>query len=535
MHFTILEQAEVEAKRSTKEGAAMKRAAIYCRVSTEDQEREGTSLQTQLEACREYCQGQGYEVAYHFSETYSGLTLNRPVLNELRELVRSGNIEAVVVFCLDRLSRDPTHGVIITQELEKHSVILEAVTEDVDSSELGKLISYIRGFASKLEAEKIRERTLRGKRARAREGRIPGGGAFRLYGYDYIKVGNENGGRRVVNEAEAKWVHQIYSWLVNEGISTSAITHRLRALNVPTKQNRMWCRAAVLNILKNPAYIGRTYVFTTVNGRPFKKDQSEWIEVEDATPAIIAPALFEAAQQQLQINRDKSPRHIKNKYLLRGHIRCRRCGRSYYGCLTKDRFNSVRKLTQRYRCSGKLRMVEPVNRCSNRSWKAVELEDMVWAKLQEYLNQPAIVFSQIEKQRQDASQLSVYETELQQVERQLSAVDREQHQLLQWALKGFPENQVESENKRLNKARETLTAHLSALKAQLKASEDAIISIPKIESFLERLRTRLATLDFEDKRQVLNMLDITVWLDGQYVEITGVVDPEDSAIVTTQS
>ena len=75
-------------------------------------------------------------------------------------------------YSLDRLTRDPGHGVIITQELEKHLVTLEAVTEDVDNSELGKLISYIRGYASKLEAEKIRERSIRGKRARAREGRI---------------------------------------------------------------------------------------------------------------------------------------------------------------------------------------------------------------------------------------------------------------------------------------------------------------------------------------------------------------------------
>jgi len=65
------------------------RAAIYCRVSTEDQEREGTSLQTQIEACRNYCQDKGYDTAYCFSEAYSGLTLERPKLNELRELVRT--------------------------------------------------------------------------------------------------------------------------------------------------------------------------------------------------------------------------------------------------------------------------------------------------------------------------------------------------------------------------------------------------------------------------------------------------------------
>ena len=513
----------------------MKTAAIYCRVSTDNQETEGTSLQTQLEACLKYCHDKGYTVAYRFIEAYSGLALDRPKLNELRELIRNEQIDVMVVYCLDRLSRDPTHGVILTQELEKHKVVLEAVIETVDSSELGKLISYIRGFASKLEAEKIRERTMRGKRARAKEGRMPGGGSFKIYGYDYIKVAQENGGRRVINENEAKWVQQIYHWLVDDGMSTSAITYRLRALNIPTKQNRMWCRAAVLNILKNPAYTGKTYVFTSTNGRLFRRPKEDWIEIPNATPALISQELFDAAQKQLQVNKEKAARNMKREYLLRGHIFCRRCGRAYYGCVTKDRFDSERLLTRRYRCSGKLRMVEPINRCSNRSWKAANLEDLVWQNIERVLDKPELIIAEIEKQRQDASQLGIFEAELQQVERQLKALDREQEQLLQWALKGFPENQVIAENKRLNAGRTALQARKAELEAQIKASQDAATSLPKLERFVELVRQKLTTLDFEAKRQALDMLGIKVWLDGHNVEITGVMPIGDDVIVTTQS
>jgi site-specific DNA recombinase len=251
MHFTILEQAEVEAKRSTKEGAIMKTAAIYCRVSTEDQEREGTSLQTQLKACHNFCRERGYHVDHHFSEAYSGLTLDRIKLSELRDLVRNDQIDVVVVYCLDRLSRDPTHGVILTQELDKHNVALEAVIEDVDNTELGKLISYIRGYASKVEAEKLKERTLRGKKASVAEGKIPHGGFARLYGYDYDKINK----KRTVNETEAYWVRQIFDWLVSEGLSTNAITYRLRALNAPAKLSQYWYRSSVIEILKNTRHI----------------------------------------------------------------------------------------------------------------------------------------------------------------------------------------------------------------------------------------------------------------------------------------
>jgi site-specific DNA recombinase len=163
------------------------KVAIYCRVSTDNQEREGTSLKSQFEACREYCLKSGYEIVNQFNETYSGLTLERPRLNELRDLIRSQEVDRVVIYCLDRLSRNPTHGVILIEELEKYGVKLEAVTEDIDNSELGKLISYIRGFASKLEAEKIKERTMRGKKEFLKSGKLPQGTGIGIYGYAWDK------------------------------------------------------------------------------------------------------------------------------------------------------------------------------------------------------------------------------------------------------------------------------------------------------------------------------------------------------------
>jgi site-specific DNA recombinase len=516
-------------------GKEAMKAAIYCRVSTEDQEREGTSLHTQLEACLKYCQDKGYDIACRFSEVYSGLTLERPKLNELRELVRAKEIDVVVVYCLDRLSRDPTHGVIVTQELEKHKVTLEAVTETVDSSELGKLISYIRGFASKLEVEKLRERTMRGKRDRSKEGRMAGG--FHIaYGYDYIKVAQKNGGRRVVNENEAKWVRQMYQWLVNDGMSTNSIVYRLRALNVPTKHGTMWCRQSALAILKNPAYAGKTYAFTTANGKRFRKPQEDWIEIPGVTPAIVSQEMFEAAQRQLQINREKAKRNnTKHQYLLRGHIHCRHCGRSFVGSVAASNQNGKRHERRYYRCLGKRKMYSPIHRCLNKSWGADKLEALVWTQIERVLDNPELIVTEIGKQRQDANQLGVLEAELQQVERQLKALGREQEQLLQWALKGFPEETVIAENKKINSKRETSKAQKAELETQIKASEEAAISLPKLECFVELMRQKLTTLDFEPKRMALDMLGVKVWLDGDNVEITGVLPVADDVIVTTQS
>jgi len=188
-----------------------------------------------------------------------------------------------------------------------------------------------------------------------------------------------------------------------------------------------------------------------------------------------------------------------------------------------------------YRCIGKLKIYSPVERCCNKGWSANKLEVMVWAKLEEYLSNSDLIVSELGKQRQDANQLGVFEAELEQVERQLKAVDREQHQLLRWALKDFPESQIEAENRRLNKACETLAAQKIELEGQIRASQGAAISLPKLESFVERMQDKLSKLDFEGKRQVLDMLGITILLDGETVEITGVLPMEDVAIVHMQS
>ncbi|MFC1979446.1 recombinase family protein [Chloroflexota bacterium] len=503
----------------------MKTAAIYCRVSTDDQEREGTSLQTQLEACLNYCQGKGYDISYRFSEAYSGLTLERPKLDELRELVRAGDIDVVVIYCLDRLSRDPTHGVILTQELEKHNVKLEAVTEDVDNSELGKLISYIRGFASKLEAEKIRERTIRGKKAKAKLGHIPCGGYTRLYGYDYIAASYKGGGKRIVNENETKWVRKMFHLLVDDGMTTNAISDKLNSLSVPSKYGNQWSRTTVWKVLSNFAYTGKTFYYS-----------DECIEMPNITPPIIEEALFKSAQRQLELNARKASRNVKRDYLLHGHIQCRQCGRPYWSHFAGQRRKYGYYEYRRYICSGKAKAVDSINRCHNKGWMADKLETIVWDQIHRLLSQPETIVNEIEKQRFDSDKISHIEVELKQVERQRRNLAKEQEQLLQWALKGFPEETVVAENKCINRQRSSLEGHKQELEIQLKSSQEAKINLPKLELFVKLIRDKLSALDFEIKRMVLEMLGIKVWIDGHGVEITGTIPlQEHDTIVLPQS
>jgi site-specific DNA recombinase len=496
----------------------VKTAAIYCRVSTDDQEKEGTSLQTQQAACINYCKSKGYEPRHRFFEAYSGLTLNRPKLNTMRELVRGDSVEVVVIYCLDRLSRDPTHGALLIDELEKHGVTLEAVSEDIDNSHTGKLISYIRGYAAKLEAEKIKERSARGKEAKAKEGKIPSGGYQNLFGYDYISVREKQGGKRVINEAEAGWVRMMFHCLVNDGMSTYAISRKLNALAVITKHGNGWVRQTVHNILTNPSYTGKT-VYNSIELS------------SDLTPPIIDSTLFEAAQKQLRANSKKASRNTKRQNLLGGHVFCRQCGRLYW-CHSNGYHNKdgVRKY-RRYICAGQRDMEVPrERRCSNRSWLADRLETLVWQEIERVLAQPDIIIAEVEKQREAADHTNHIETELNDVEKQIKALDKEQEQNLRWANLGFPEDMIVANNKQINTKRAELLEERQELQAKLKNCQDAIVNLPKMEKVVRIIQGRLTNLDYESKRLTLEALSIKVWLDGNNVEITGSIPLEECVI-----
>ncbi|GAF74188.1 unnamed protein product, partial [marine sediment metagenome] len=350
-------------------------------------------------------------------------------------------------------------------------------------------------------------------------------GYSKLYGCDYIKVSEKNGGRRIINENEAQWVRKMFEWLVNDGMTCRGIAVKLNSLQVPTKYNNYWSRKVVHQILSNVAYMGVTLY-----------KQGEPIELPDVTPPIIDKALFEAAQKQLRRNFEKASRNMRRQYLLHGHIRCRHCGKPYRAQIQIQHTKSNTYHYRRYACLCAKPAPDgpPMKRCHNKGWVADRLEALVWTQIERILADPSIIVAEIEKQRQCIGDVSHLQTELGHIERQLKAVDRGQAQLLDWAIKGFPEYLVVSENKKHNAKRESLKVQKADIEQNIRASQEAAITLPKLERYVELIRERLSKLDFETKRLALEMLDITVWIDGCNVEVTGIFPISDYAIVTPQ-
>ena len=481
------------------------KAVIYCRVSTDNQEREGTSLQTQLEHCLTYCKDKGYEVSRRFIETYSGLSLERPELDRLRELARTGVIDIIVCYSLDRLTRDPGHGVIIMQELEKLQVDLELVTEDVDNTELGKLISYIKGFAAKLEADKIRERTMRGKQAYLQLGKLPQGTGIGIYGYTW----NKENKTREVNQFEATVIRDVFKRIAL-GESIISVARTLNNNCIPSKGKKLWHSLTIRRLIHNSAYVGKTY---------FKG-----VLLPDVSPAIVDEELFQAANAQLNKPKVRTGRP-KHEYLLKNHVFCAICGKPLVGhCMNKKYLY--------YQCSNNRPYENNPRKCQAQLIRADKLENIVWDKTKEVLSNPDIILKQL-TQASDAGELPAIEIEIKELEKALHNYDKRRSNLLQaMELDEITEDEVLDRLNNLKRLRTEDEARLNILiKTRNNIAGLANASI-KLNQIYDQVLENLNNSTTEIKRLALDALDIKVYASTAATEIKGVI-PIDLKLSTT--
>jgi site-specific DNA recombinase len=153
----------------------MKRtAAIYARVSSDRQKEEGT-IGSQREALLEYAQAHELTVPAEWifeDEGYSGAVLARPALERLRDLAAEGQLEAVLVYAPDRLSRKYAYQVLLIEEFARRGVETLFVKSPSAQTPEERLLLQFQGMIAEYERAQIAERTRRGRRYRAKEGLV---------------------------------------------------------------------------------------------------------------------------------------------------------------------------------------------------------------------------------------------------------------------------------------------------------------------------------------------------------------------------
>lgn len=215
----------------------------YCRVSTEEQAREGISLDAQEQKIHAYAQLKDLELVEIIrDEGFSGKDLHRPGLQRLLNLIQGSETEALIVYKLDRLTRNTSDLLHLIEDIfKKGNTRFFSITEEIDTeSAMGKFFLTIMGAMAQMERELISERTstaLQYKKAQGQSlGKIP-------FGYSRID------GKLVPDNTEKNIIQRIKRWHKN-GLSYDKIANLLNEKGVKAKyQNSRWHGSTVHYLL----------------------------------------------------------------------------------------------------------------------------------------------------------------------------------------------------------------------------------------------------------------------------------------------
>ena len=178
-------------------------------------------------------------------EGYSGATLERPGLERVRDLAAEGQIQAVLVYSPDRLSRKYAYQILLIEELARHGVETLFVNAPQSATAEDQLVVQFQGMIAEYERAQIMERYRRGKRHRAKSGEVSVMSCA-PYGYRYIRKTDDAPASYALIDAEACVVQRIYDMYTVKGLSIGEITRQLNTQRVPTrKRSPRWERSVV--------------------------------------------------------------------------------------------------------------------------------------------------------------------------------------------------------------------------------------------------------------------------------------------------
>ncbi len=289
---------------------------LYPRVSTEDQFRNGHSLDEQKERMLKLCDYKNYEVYKVYEDAgISAKNMNRPAFQETIQDIKDGKINKIIVYKLDRL----THSIKDLEEictfLEENDCSLESICEDINTSTAnGKFFIRMLTILAQLEIERTSERTKFGMVGAVKKGHFVGRPPI---GYDKVDK------KLVINDIESEVIRRIFDLYI-KGIAANAIT---KLLNEEKALNRKWIPTLVDRILSNEIYIGNYVHRKTVSD----EESQKFVGV---APAIIEEEVFNIAQIQKQKNLKNYKR--KQTYIFMQSIKCPKCGTIMGGCSSKS-------------------------------------------------------------------------------------------------------------------------------------------------------------------------------------------------------
>jgi len=526
------------------------RAAIYARVSSEQQEKEGT-IESQLEEVYQRVREDGLDVEQQLrfiDDGYSGTTLVRPALERLRDQAAAGTFDRLYVLNPFRFARRYAYQVLVVEELQNCGVEIVFLNHNFGKDPEDNLLLQVQGMIAEYERAKILERSRRGKLYAARRGSVNVlSGA--PYGYKYISrfEGNGEAAYQIILE-EAKVVREVFEWVGRDGYSMGKVCKCLKQKQIPTRTGKQcWDRSVIWAMLKNPAYKGMAAFGKTRIGemKPRLRTQrgaSEFprraYSVYDVpkeerilipVPPIVGEALYDAVQEKLAENRKRNRQSKRGaRHLLQGLLVCNRCGYSYYG---KPVSHSAAKGKKRdyvyYRCIGSdAHRFGGQRICSNKAIRSDYLEQAVWEDVCTMLSNPNRIEVEYHR-RLTVSKKEAEWTEATHVHSFISKIKRGISRLIDSYQDGLLEK--EEFEPRIRKAKERLHNLEQELREQETKEEqlNALqLVIGRMKEFSEKVADGLREADWSTRREIVRSMVKEIRIDEEEVKIVYKVSPD---------
>lgn len=310
-----------------------KMVAIYTRVSTTDQAREGHSLEEQQKRLKARCVSNDYEVYKVYTDAgISGKSAeNRPAYQQMLKDMKKGKFNLIMAFKMDRISRSIIDFEDFFKELKKYNCGIEFLCENIDTTgAAGMMFARILGIFAQFERELIQERTLVGVESAVNKGHF-GGKPPLGYKHKLDVSGKHKLKEWEIDKDEAKIVKEIFD-LCASGKTYFQISKLLKEKypNVisSTKEDketgekkityRKWNDSSISCILNNKCYMG-TYEYRKC------LENKDTIEIVDIVPKIISKELYNDCQEMIARN-GRNYYRSKN-YLFIQKLVCPHCGR----------------------------------------------------------------------------------------------------------------------------------------------------------------------------------------------------------------
>jgi len=502
----------------------MKTAAIYARVSSDKQKEENT-IASQTAALKEFARDQGYDVPREWifeDEGFSGASLVRPGLERLRDLAAEGQLEAVLVYAPDRLSRKYAYQILLIEEFARNGVETVFVKAPKSDTPEDQLLLQFQGMIAEYERAQILERSRRGKRHRARQGQVSVlSGA--PYGYHYVRKTDETAAYYRVMEAEAEVVRRVYQRYTMEHISIGAIARLLNEQGVPTRKRvSRWCRSMVWAILRNPAYkgtacFGKTEIrprqrvtrplrmrggVTNRNSANRERPRKEWIEIP--VPAIISEETFALAQELLTANKTHAPRRTIQPSICQGMVSCSRCGYALYRTSART---SARKIYY-YRCLGSdgWRYLDGAV-CNNPPIREELLDQAVWNEIVKLLENPSLIEEELNRRLEAAQKASPTKRRQESLQRDFARVRKSIERLMTAYQEDLlPLDELRGRMPDLRQRERAMQAELQSIATQAQDRASYLRLAETLSAFLSRLRSAAETLDVTERQRIVRLL-----------------------------